>query len=184
MNKRGALNLSIQMIVVVVIAFVVLGLGLGFVRSQFSQIEGTSTQVQAQIEQQILDDLRRGNQKLSFPTDQLILENGEDSVQAIGVKNTKDDKLKLSVGFQVKTAEGFTDFVSEQSASLTTSGGVDFDARVTWDDSVQDYDPNEARVIPVTMTAPDKSGTYLYKVLVYEEDGEVFDERTFFIKTS
>ena len=59
MNKKGDLNLSIQAIVIVVIAFVVLGLGLGFVRGQFKSIQETSTGVQEQIRQQILEDLRR-----------------------------------------------------------------------------------------------------------------------------
>jgi hypothetical protein len=184
MNRKASLNLSIQAIVIVVIAFVVLGLGLGFVRGQFQQITKTSSQVQKQIEQQILDDLRRGNNKLSFPTDELRLETGEDSVQAIGVKNTKDSELTLRMDFQVKTDQGFTSFVSEKEESLTTSGGTSFDARMTWDNTAQTYTQNEARVIPVTITAPDKSGTYLYKVRILDASDKVFDERTFFIRTS
>ena len=66
MNRKGSLNLSIEAIVIVVIAFVVLGLGLGFVRSQIGSIQSTSTAVQEQISQQVLDDLRTGNKKLSW----------------------------------------------------------------------------------------------------------------------
>lgn len=184
MNKKASLNLSIQAIVIVVIAFVVLGLGLGFVRGQFKSMTDTSEQVQKQIEQQILDDLRRGNQKLSFPTDELILETSEDTVQAIGIKNTKDSSLKLAVGFEVKTAAGFDTFVSEVEKTFTTVGGVETDSRIIWNDQTQSFSPGESRVIPITITAPDRSGTYLYKVLITQEDGIVFDERTFFIKTS
>jgi type II secretory pathway pseudopilin PulG len=188
MNKKGSLNLSIQMIVIVVIAFVVLGLGLGFVRTQFSSISDTSTQVQKQIEQQVLDDLRRGNQKLSFPTDELVMETGEDTVQAIGIKNTKDQPLTLRMGFAVKTTDEFTAFESEVTFPFTTKGGTSTESTIIWNSETQSFPPGEARVIPVTLTAPDKIGTYLYKVVVYEVnagvDGDVFDERTFFIKTS
>ncbi len=190
-SKRGSLNLSIQAIVIVVIAFVVLGLGLGFVRNTFIDIEDTSGQVQKQIEQQILDDLRRGNQKLSFPTDELILETGQDTVQAIGIKNTKDGKLSLKIGFEVKTNEGFDTFVSEVEKSFTTVGGTEAESKIIWNSEFQDFTQGETRVVPVTITAPDKTGTYLYKVVLIAKEGEnedstesVFDERTFFIKTS
>ena len=189
MNKKGSLNLSIQMIVIVVIAFVVLGLGLGFVRTQFSSISDTSTQVQKQIEQQVLDDLRRGNQKLSFPTDELVLETSEDTVQAIGIKNTKDQPLDLRVGFAVKTDTGFVAFDSEVEFPFTTVSDISTESTIIWNNEIQDFPPGDARVIPVTITAPGRGGTYLYKVVVYEVDnnginGDVFDERTFFIKTS
>ena len=189
MNKKGSLNLSIQMIVIVVIAFVVLGLGLGFVKSQFGSISDTSTQVQDQIEQQVLDDLRRGNQKLSFPTDKLILETGEDTVQSIGIKNTKDASLILKMGFEVKTVDGFTAFVSEKDFPFTTVSEIETTSKIIWNDEKQDMTPGQTRVIPVTITAPGKQGTYLYKVVIWEVDQsgvntDVFDERTFFIQTS
>ena len=187
--KKGSLNLSIQAIVIVVIAFVVLGLGLGFVRTQFTQIQDTSTAVQEQISQQILDDLRTGNKKLSFPATKLTIETGEESVQAIGLKNTKDSAVHLKLGFQVKCGEVFCDFVSEQRRDFETPNNPDVSALIIWDDSPQLFKQGEARVIPVTITAPDKTGNYLYKVVVNEvtiagDFEQEFDTRTFFIKTS
>ncbi|MDP3989606.1 MAG: hypothetical protein Q8Q01_00175 [archaeon] len=187
MNNRGSLELSIQTIIIVVIAFVVLGLGLGFVREQFAGIGSTTTAVQEQISQQILDDLRTGNKKLSFPATELRLETGSDDVQAIGIKNTADSELVLKVAFQIKAGDQFESIESESDESFTTKGGVPFSTKVIWDNSELSFSPGETRVIPVTITAPDKTGTYLYKVLVMkvEASGEtVFDERTFFIKTS
>ena len=86
-SKKGSLNLSIEAIVVVVIAFVVLGLGLGFVRGQFGDITKTSAGIQEQIRQKILEDLRTGDQKLSFPAQTLSIPKGEASDIAVGVKN-------------------------------------------------------------------------------------------------
>ncbi len=188
--KKGSLNLSIEAIVIVVIAFVVLGLGLGFVRSQIGNIQSTSTAVQEQISQQILDDLRTGNKKLSFPATKLTVETGEETVQAIGVKNTEDGERTLRVGFKVKAVERFEGFSSEVELGFATVGGVETAAKIVWDDSDLKFKAGESRVIPVTITAPDKSGNYLYKVLIYKvnPNGEAeevpFDERTFFIKTS
>lgn len=184
MKKTGALNLSIEVIIVVVIAFVVLGLGLTFVREQFGNIGDTTTAVQEQIEQQILDTLRTGDKKLSFPTTQLTLETAAQSVQAIGMKNTADEDKQLQVEFYIKAGNSFQKFTSEQEGRFTTANG-EIIAQITWDDSVLTFNPGEARVIPVTITAPDKTGNYLYKVVILDIGlGEVFDERTFFIKAT
>ncbi|MEK6845143.1 MAG: hypothetical protein AABY26_00170 [Nanoarchaeota archaeon] len=188
--KKGSLNLSIEAIVIVVIAFTVLGLGLGFVKSQIGDISKTSSAVQEQISQQILDDLRTGNKKLSFPATKLTLETGAESVQAIGVKNTEDKQISLMLGFQVREEGGiFQPFFSEKKLTFK-SGGQDVESKIIWDDSSQTLKAGETRVLPVTITAPDKSGNYLYKVdLYYVEDGKPstdapYDSKTFFIKTS
>ncbi len=186
-NKKGSLNLSIEAIVIVVIAFVVLGLGLGFVKGQFEQITDTSTSVQEQIEQQILDDLRRSNNKLSFPSNDLTYETNEEDVQAVGVKNTEDQSLYLKLGFQVKDGEDFIDFESGTEIEISS---MEAEAQIIWDNSWQEMDAGDDKVISFSLTAPDKQGTYLYKVYLMEsEDGtdateSEYDSTTFFIKTT
>jgi type II secretory pathway pseudopilin PulG len=192
--KKASLTLSIQMVVVVVIAFVVLGLGLGFVRSQFKEITVTTTAVQEQIKQQVLDDLRTGNKKLSFPATQLKASPSEEIVQAIGVRNAEDKKIGFKIEFQVKSGDQFVSFTSQTSLDdLRVAGQTDTaSARVDWDDTVQYLSPGEARVYPVTIIAPDLSGNYLYKVSIklmkigdtdLTNNPPEYDSRTFFVKT-
>ena len=100
MMKKGSLNLSIEAIVIVVIAFVVLGLGLGFVRGQFKSITETTTSIQDQIRQQITEDLRTGDKKLSFPTNEFTINKKESTVTAIGIKNTQQGTLKYKIDVQ------------------------------------------------------------------------------------
>ncbi len=187
MNKKGSLNLSIEAIVIVVIAFTVLGLGLGFVKTQIGDIGKTSSAIQEQISQQILDDLRTGNKKLSFPATNLKLATNEESVQAIGLKNTEDSPVDVIIGFQVKSGSTFPSFTSEQTLPFK-NGALDVKAKISWDDSTQKLKPGESRVFPVTITAPDRTGNYLYKIIIKKvtADGteSEFDSRTFFIKTS
>ena len=182
-NKKGSLNLSIEAIVIVVIAFVVLGLGLGFVRTQFTQIGDTSTSVQEQISQQILEDLRTGNKPLTFPASKLVLSPREESVQAIGVKNTGDTDLTFKVQFKVKDADGsFQDF--ESGITLDFNNG-EVESELLWDDLEQTLKAGEPNVIPVTISGPSKNGNYLYKVVLLDIDTQTeFASKTFFIKTS
>lgn len=97
MKRKGALSLSIEAIVIVVIAFVILGLGLAFVRGSFKDITETSKGVQEQIRQQILEDLRTGDKKLSFPVTTLAVERGGSQDIAIGVKNTGNTGLNFKI---------------------------------------------------------------------------------------
>lgn len=112
-NKKGSLELSIQAIIIIVIAFVVLGLGLGFVRSQFKSITETSSSVQEQIRQQILEDLRTGDKKLSFPATTLTVEKGGSQDIAIGVKNTRNGDLRFKIF--IKTLKQQEDLTADQA---------------------------------------------------------------------
>lgn len=195
-KKKASLNLSVQAIVIVVIAFVVLGLGLGFVRGQFEQMEATSTSVQEQISQQILDDLRTGNKRLSFPATQLTLETNELDVQAIGVKNTEDAQKSLEIQFSVmgyateaSGDEEFIPFISGQNTDWYTKDDAgnsqQVNAELIWDFSEQVFGQGDSEVFPVSITAPSKSGNYLFKIVLMDTaDGLEFDSRTFFIKTT
>lgn len=184
-NKKGSLNLSIQAIVIVVIAFVVLGLGLGFVRSQFADIQKTSTAVQEQISQQILEELRTGNKPLSFPASELKLDTGAESVQAIGIKNTDDEEHTFEIRFQVKESGGsFQDFENDVDLDFASKTG-EATASIIWDDEPQTLREGKTNVVPVTIKAPSKQGTFLYKVILYNIDAEEdFATKTFFIKTT
>jgi len=197
MNKRASLELSIQAIVIVVIAFVVLGLGLGFVRGQFKSMEETASGVQEQIKQQILDDLRTSNKKLSFPASEMKMSAGElSSAQGIGIKNTKDSLQDFLVSFEVRTDAGMEQFMSYEtlSANQPGDGASSFDATIAWDDTPQTLNAGDSVVVTASFTAPSSFGNYLYKILVYIDangDGILdkntdtyYDSKTFFIRVN
>ncbi|MEW5897085.1 MAG: hypothetical protein AB1668_05305 [Nanoarchaeota archaeon] len=174
-KRKGSLNLSIEAIVIVVIAFVVLGLGLGFVRSQFGSIQETTTSVQEQIKQQILDDLRTGNKKLSFPLTNINIEKGGSKDIAIGVKNTLPTgelRYKLEM-----------DILEMQEGTIT---GEDLANQVKFffDKSETTLAVTEARVHSIRVSAPGVKGNYLVKLKILnvgQGEGTVYDEKTFFV---
>ena len=185
-GKKGSLNLSIEAIVIVVIAFVVLGLGLGFVKGQFEQITDTSSSVQTQIAEQIQEDLRRSNNRLSFPSNDLVYETKEEDVLAVGIKNVDDQSKHFRLGFQVNDGTDFVDFSPGDQLEIGTEGA---EAEILWDNSAQSLAAGSTQVISFSIVAPSKQGTYLYKAVLEEsEDGgstwEEYDSTTFFIKTS
>jgi hypothetical protein len=92
--------------------------------------------------------------------------------------------MEFYVKAEGTSESGFEEFISEVEKTFTTVSGQEYEAKIIWDGSAQTFDQNEARVIPVTITAPDRSGTYLYKIVIRKDDGTVYDERTFFVRTT
>ena len=113
-NKKASLSLSINAIVMIVLALTLLGLGLGFIRGMFKQITTTTTTVQEQVKEQILDDLRTGNKKLSFPSTNVNLDRGSITTLAFGVKNTKGlGNLVFKIDVGVTGAKGNSDVTED-----------------------------------------------------------------------
>ncbi len=163
MHKKGALELSINAIVIVILAMTLLGLGLGFVRNMFRDIGDTTEQVQEQMKEQILDDLRRGDKKLSFPSASLQVEKGEEEVIVIGVKNTGSQTLN----FRIRLFE----IVGTDSVELgSTSKPVDGNKYgYFWDTTPQTLSAGEPNVFPITLsTENDATGTRLFKIIIDE----------------
>ncbi len=168
LRKKGSLNLSIEAIVIVVIAFVVLGLGLGFVRNQFKSMQETTVSVQEQIKQQIMEDLKTGDKKLSFPQSEIKMNKNEAYVTAFGVKNMGDASADYTISVE---------FVKGDPVILLTSTESDF----IYTETTGQLAPTESRLINLRFSSGStNSGTGLYRVRLTE--GTVpYDEKTFFI---
>ncbi len=177
-NKKASLNLSINAIVIIVLAMTLLGLGLGFIRGMFKQFGGITKEVQEKIKEQVLDDLQRGEKKLSISS-QLEIEKGSDYVFGVGVMNRGDRDLTTGVEITFK----------EQKGCTTDCDDVGF----FYSKEVNNVlSPTDSKVFYITATAPSASGTYLYELVVnaVPDDAtecigdacEIYDRQTFFVK--
>ena len=179
-HKKAALELSINAIVIVILAMTLLGLGLGFVRNMFTDITDTTSQVQDQMKEQILDDLRRGDKKLSFPSQRIEMEGGDEEILAIGVKNTEASTLNFQI--QLSEINGTTEEQIASSDSLATSNTIKY--AYFWDSTTQTLSPGESNVYGIAVKA-DKtaSGTRLFKVMINDtSDQSEYTAKTFFVK--
>ncbi len=172
--KKGSLNLSIQAIVIIVIAFVVLGLGLTFVRGQFKSMTETSTGVQEQIRQQILEDLRTGDKKLSFPATTLTIEKGEAQDIAIGVKNTKNTDLNFNI--EIKAVKSQND-----PAKLDTD--LANDVKFFYAGGPFNLKTTDAEAYNIKINAAGNKDTYLINLKIVDQDNldVPYAEKTFFV---
>jgi hypothetical protein len=174
MRKKGSLNMSIEVIIVVVIAFVVLGLGLGFVRNQMKLTSETATGVQEQIKQQILEDLRTGDKKLSFPATTLTIEKGNAQDIAIGVKNTKNNDLNFNIEIKSVKSQNNPEMSSEDLAQQVTFfyGSGPFTLKTT-----------DAEAYNIKINGKGNKDTYLVnlKIVDTENPSIPYAEKSFFV---
>ena len=178
--KKGSLELSINAIIIIVLALTLLGLGLAFIRNQITSLGDTTTAVQEQIRQQILDDLRTGNKKLSFPTSEIKIQSNGETVVAIGVKNVEDNDLNFRIEMYDLTTPG--------AETLLTSGTAT-GSRFFWDTSNQVLSVGEANVYGIKLFAPQGADTYLYKVKIIDLDETdpskaEYSSKTFFVRVT
>ncbi|MBW2978463.1 hypothetical protein KY331_06470 [Candidatus Woesearchaeota archaeon] len=166
--KRASLNLSINAIVIIVLAMTMLGLGLGFIRGQFKQITKTTITVQKQVEEQIMEDLRTGNKKLSFPSTDVSLDRGSTATFALGVKNTQ------GVGALV--------FTINISATEARGEGDPSQISFFYDAGSYELGPADSQVYPFQVTDnANVVDTYKVKIVVHRQDGSMYDQKTFFL---
>ncbi len=199
MQKRGSLSLSIDAIVIIVLAMTLLGLGLGFIRGLFRDVTDTTSTVQEQVKQQILEDLKTGDKKLSFSTNTLNVGHNAREVISVGVKNSKRfGNLKFALlveTIQKKTTNqkvscsviGPWSETTDVRASTCTCSDVASDGTTTACATPVDFkilskdidffynkgpftlQLDDAEVYPITVTASGDKGLYLVKISILED---------------
>ena len=180
-NKKASLNLSINAIVIVVLAMTLLGLGLGFIRNIFKGLEEQREEITEQVRAQILEDLRTGNKKLSFPSTEINIEKGQAKVIAMGVKNTKAiEDLNFRIEVSILEAQIAGETISGETEEIT-------DINFFYDKTDKTLKVTEADVYSIRLTATGSKGVYMAKIEIKElselngaEIG-VYAEKTFFI---
>jgi hypothetical protein len=155
--KKGSLNLSIQAIVIVVLGMTLLGLGLGFVRGQFEKIGGVGDEVQDQVREQIIGQIRSSGEQISFPRE-VNLNRGKRKVITLGVQNVAAQELF----FKLKL---------DWDADNSDAGSEDFDLR--YNGACLSLLPADAQVYGISVSAPRSPGTFALRANVekYSDQG-------------
>lgn len=162
MHKKGALELSINAIVIVILAMTLLGLGLGFIKGMFGNINDITIKVSDETKTQILDTLRRTDQKLAFPSNEVNLERGKSEILVVGVKNNLGSgELKFNISAEVLEGKDQNGGTIAQTSDITyfydSGGGDGFKLGVS-----------EANVFPLKIQAKSSAtkGVYRAKITI------------------
>lgn len=187
MNKKAALELSINAIVVLILAITILGLGIGFIRGQFGTLGKQFTDVSQEIQSQLIEKIRESGDLLVFNRAELQASIGKKDVFYIGIKNTASnpDQAKTSVCYQVGIKciralkeDNHCSFDTGQD-DIAVGGRIDGaprDPNNAWFELFDQIDikNNDVGVFPITVQiAKAKPDTYAMELTVYKEQGNL-----------
>ena len=194
-SKKASLSLSINAIVIVVLAMTLLGLGLGFIRNIFTGLEEQREEITEQLISQILEDLRTGNKKLSFPSTEVNIDKGKAKTLALGIKNTKAlETLHFGIVVNILQAQvGGTTFRKDSEGEwIGNEGNRNLNVDFFYNSGPFDLSVTESNVYTIRTTAKGDTGVYMAKISLVEMDGLdfktdsngdniIYSEKTFFI---
>jgi hypothetical protein len=162
--KKGSLNLSIQAIVIVVLGMTLLGLGLGFIRNQFQQISSVGTEVQEQVREQIVAQLRTSGEQVSFPRS-VSMSRREQKVMTLGVQNVGSKEIKFRLDFTFDAPTTGNSDVGE--------GGPTLGFNLRYDRGCLTLLPAQSEVYGINVIAPSTPGTFALRASVEENPSSI-----------
>ena len=210
-NKKGALELSINAIVVLILAITILGLGIAFIKGQFGSLTKQFSKVSQELETQLKDKIRESGQLLVFEVDTVRAKVGTTDSFAIGIKNTvppAEGSSGVCFAVMIQCLSGLKD---PDKCGLMGSGVVvggqstapegrplPADADQQWFEIFKRITISQGDVFvgPVKVQVPSvQPDTYLMKVTVFRDAGnndcgnpsgswQFFQDKQFFVELS
>ncbi|MBW2972803.1 hypothetical protein KY346_00240 [Candidatus Woesearchaeota archaeon] len=204
MNKKAALQLSINAIVILILAITILGLGLGFIKSQFGALTEQFGAVSAEIKTSLIEKIKESGELLVFNRAEISAKVGKPEEFYIGVKNTVP-KAEGSVCFRlgVKCIRALSPDNTCPGGGPGLVGGMDVEGirpDTAWFSMFDQVDikPGDVGVFPIKLqiasAIPD---TYLMEFNVYKDgddsdcemaawgvDSSIYQSKQFFIKVT
>tara|TARA_Y100000310_G_C20653032_1_gene800516 strand:+ start:1228 stop:2007 length:780 start_codon:yes stop_codon:yes gene_type:complete len=180
-DKKASLQLSINAIVILILAITILGLGLGFIRSQFSSLETQFDKVSDNIQNQIIEDIQKSGDLLSFTTLTFSgIKAGTSNPLFFGVKSTETQRETcFYVQFVCENAIGVQCPVGSQMSNLANAPTEAVPSGWNWFDTLQGsrVETGTVKVLKGELQALNApSATYNGRVLVWKHFIDVTTE--------
>lgn len=96
MNRKGALELSINAVVILILAITMLGLGLGFIRGLFGGTVEKFAEIGEQLEEEQRTTLLESASEVTFLTSNIKVKGREKSV-SFAIRNNRPNDLTFAV---------------------------------------------------------------------------------------
>ena len=178
-NKRASLEISIQAIVIVVLAMTLMGLGLGFIKGMFGRINPLTEDVTEHVKQQVLEDLRTGDKKISFPQTEVVIERGSSKVITLGIKNKETSAFEYELRFSAVT--GPDDSGTGIEPKAPDEYGSWF--QIVTPKSVINTAEVQLRSIRMSIPKTAVAGSYAFTFDVKNlDEGSIYDQKKEFVK--
>lgn len=164
MNKKGAISLSINMLVVIVISLVIFGGGISLLYKLMAGAESAKAVLDQKTEAELRRLLETESKKVALPLHTAYLYPGEFHSFGLGILNIMDEETSFEITVDLSKAidEKEIEFAPDVSNWLLYLEGPY---------TIQEH---EYKFIPIGVSVPKgaKRGTYIFDVKVFYSSGE------------
>ena len=138
----------------------------------------------AEINQYLLEELNSNAtplQKMSFPTSKVTAEIAETQFLGVGVRNVESTDLSFRIKINLFSFQENGQVINVNK-ELTSNENDDQIGMFSWDHKTKVLKPKETGAYSILYNAGEKEGAYLIKILIEKENGDIYAEKSFFVK--
>lgn len=176
MDKRGALSLSVNLLVVIILSLVILSSGISLLYKFIEGAKELKVTLDAQTEAELKGWLLEEGKQVALGRHTVELYGGESYVFGLGILNIE----KKSFGEEFRMEAGLAKYVDEKEEELTSEEMKEKTKEwLLYNPGPHIIKENEPRAEPILVEVPKdaKKGMYIFKVAVWCGGEECFDEK-------
>ena len=173
MNKKGALELSINAVVILILAITMLGLGLGFIRGLFGGTVEKFEEIGKQLDEEQRASLLESRDQVTFETSRIVVK-GRSKTLNFAIFNNRNEPRNFIILENMKCTDAIGSAARDLCASNENCGFV-FD---TYPSRV--IDGTKADIIALDIKASTSAVSSIYScelALTTEEEGPYVTKR-------
>lgn len=158
---KGALDLSMNVLVMIIISLVILGSGITLLYNFISGAE----EIKAELDQRTAEELERllvdQGERVALPLQATTLLRGENHVFGLGILNIKEEATDFEIKVELSAA------FNKQDQQLDVNN-INLDEWLLYDETIFSLESNEHRKEAILVTVPKtaESGKYVFVATV------------------
>ena len=165
-SKKGAIELSINMLVVIILSLIILAGGIALLYKFLGNAQELKATLDARTEEEIQNLLLQEGKQVALPQNKAMIKRGEQKTFGLGVLNSG-------------APETFMVFVNPSSPNYISLDGIEEEnlavsSWVLYDNSPIQLDEQGSYSVAILVVVPADavSGTYLFDVVVQRSNGQ------------
>ncbi len=186
MNKKAAIQLTVQFIVLTVLALITVGIGFYIVTNIFITAEEYKGKLDEQTQENIIAALKKSGEAISLPITSYTIRRGDNEVIAVGVLNSIGKTATFT--FTAECTEGLS---SDDTILCAKNSGMSCNSAeagycsdwVIIDTEKEELENRDSTAVGLFVRVPDvaPSGIFGYTIKVYADGSQYGTSKKMYI---
>lgn len=182
-SKKGAVELSMSMLVIIILSMVILAGGIGLLFKFIDKAETIKGDLDAQTKEEIDRAATDGGQQVALPRNRVTLQRGDSHIFGVGVLNTRPREGSFTIQVEFDSLIGTDNRVIEVLEPDKLK--IKQEWLLYYPDAFHLLQgEHSAQKIQVTVPNYAQEGTYIFNVRVYVNNGQYGNTQKMYVKAT